>query len=740
MLHCDTRVRQHAEEHQMQRRKPLTALFAGVLLMPVSTYAEAPRAMEKPVIEEHFGTRVSDPYRYFEDVSHPEVASWMKAQSNYARESLDAIPGREALLQRLIALQGQRAATVAEVIERPGERFFYLKRGIGQNVFKLYLREGFEGDDRVLVDPEALQAATGVPHAVNYFVPSWDGRYLAYGISAGGSEDASLYVMDVASGKQVGEPITRVLDGVSWTPDSSRVAFNRLKELTPDMPSTERYLDSVVYLLELGQPASAAGPVFSRALLPGLELRRLDNATLVFQPGSEFVVAVANDTTERDDNLFVLPLAELGKDNAPWVRIASTSDEIEQVGLHGHHLYLYTHAGAPRFRIARLDLREPVLAKAVDVIPQQQGVIAGFSLGHDALYVKLRNPFGTELARASYEGFALEPIKLPVEGTVAIYGDNALLRDGVIVYATSWADAPGVLAWDSKTGKARDTGLAEHGDISSLPDVVVERVMVPSHDGVKVPMTVLYRKGLKRDGQRPAIVYGYGSYGISSDPNFNVTLYAWLEQDAVTAIAGIRGGGELGSEWREAGTGANKPNTWKDGIACAEYLVAEGFTSPSRLSIRGGSAGGIFAGRAITERPDLFRAGVIQVGSTDTLRSEFSANGITNISEFGTVTDPQGFRNLLAMSTYQNIVDGVRYPAVIFVHGINDPRVDVWHSLKTAARFQKATASECPVLLRLDDQAGHGIGNTVSQNLQETADVYAFLLWQMGVPGYQPGR
>jgi prolyl oligopeptidase len=712
-----------------------------VSLVAPLVHAGAPVAPEKPVTEDLFGTRVTDPYRYMEHVAAPAVAEWMKAQSAPARETLDAIPGRDKLLERLVALQGRRAAAVAALVEIPGERFFYLKRGLGQNVFKVYLRDGFDGAERLLVDPEALQAATGTPHAVNYFVPSWDGKYLAYGVSAGGSEDASLHILEVATGKQVGAPISRVPQGgVSWLPDSRTVAFNRLREMKPDMPSTERYLDPVVYLLEAGQPESAAKPVFGRELLPTLNLRRLDNASLLFQPGSPFVVAIANDTTERDDNLFVLPLDQLARKDAAWRRIASTADGVAQVALRGNELYLYTHAGAPRFRIARLDLREPDLAKAVDVVPQQEGVIAGFVVGRDALYVELRNPFGIGLARAPFSGGALAPVALPVDGIVSLMGDHAQLREGAIVYAWSPVDAPQLLVWDARTGKTRNTGLAEPGEISSLPDVLVERVMVPSHDGVKVPLTILSKRGMERDGKRPAIVYGYGSYGFSSDPSFSTSIYAWLEQGGVYAIAGVRGGGELGSEWRLAGTGAKKPNTWKDGIACAEYLVAAGYTSPGRLAIRGGSAGGIFAGRAVTERPDLFRAGVIHVGSTDTMRAEFSANGVTNISEFGTVTDPQGFKDLLAMSTYQAIRDGVQYPAVIFVHGINDPRVDIWQSLKTAARFQKASASQRPVLLRLDDQAGHGIGSTVSQQMAETADVYAFLLWQMEQPGFQPAN
>jgi prolyl oligopeptidase len=496
-------------------------------------------------------------------------------------------------------------------------------------------------------------------------------------------------------------------------------------------------MDSVVYRLEVGAPESAAQPVFSAALWPQLGLRRIDNAWMTFHPDSPYVIASSNDTTERNDSLFVLPWRDLGKADAKWVRITDFDGKVVQTALSGESLYLLTYADAPRYRIRRLDLATPDLARAVDVLPEQPGVILSFSLGKGALYADVREPFGIAVLRQPLDGGKPQRLELPIEGVARVYADTLHARDGVFLYGVSWTEAPRVYLWDAASGATRDSGLAAPGELASFPDVAVERVMVPSHDGVKVPLTLLYRKGLKRDGNNPTIVYGYGSYGITIDPGFSTGIYAWLEQGGIYAVASVRGGGELGDEWRMGGTKKNKPNTWKDGIACAEYLVANKYSSPGTLSIMGGSAGGIFAGRAITERPDLFRAGVIQVGATDTLRFETTANGITNVSEMGTTKDPQGFRDLLAMSTYQNIRDGVAYPAVIFVHGINDPRVEVWESLKTGARFQAASTSGRPVVLRLDDKAGHGIGSTVSQRLAETADTYAFLLWQMGVKAYQ---
>ena len=272
----------------------------------------------------------------------------------------------------------------------------------------------------------------------------------------------------------------------------------------------------------------------------------------------------------------------------------------------------------------------------------------------------------------------------------------------------------------------------ETAALAGLPDVMVRDVMVRSHDGVLVPMTILRRKGLKLDGSNPTLLVGYGSYGISETASFRPGSMVWLEQGGVMAVANVRGSGVYGDAWRMAGSKLDKPNTWKDAIACGQLLVEQGYASPATLAIMGGSAGGVFAGRAITAAPQLFAAAVIHVGMLDAIRGEDTANGVTNISEFGTVKDAAGFRGLLEMSTYHQVKDGTPYPAVMFVHGLNDPRVDAWNSAKTAARMQAATSSGRPVLLRVDAQAGHGVGSTPAQMRSIGADTYSFLLWQMG--------
>ena len=327
-------------------------------------------------------------------------------------------------------------------------------------------------------------------------------------------------------------------------------------------------------------------------------------------------------------------------------------------------------------------------------------------------------------------------MKLPIEGAAQIMSARADV-DGAIIAVAGWTHAREILEVDA-AGKVSDTGLQPLGPFDAPTDLVATEELVKSHDGVLVPLSIIHKRGIKLDGSNPTLLYGYGAYGITEEPGFNAVRLAWLERGGVYAVANVRGSAVYGEDWYKAGYKTTKPNTWKDFIACAEYLIGEKYTSPAKLGILGGSAGGILVGRALTERPDLFAAVVSVVGVMDTVRAETTANGVPNIPEFGTVKKEDEFRALLAMSSYHHVRDLTAYPAVLLIHGVHDPRVDVWQSSKMAARLLAASTSGKPVLLDLDYQAGHGVGSTKAQRQQQSADIYAFLLWQTGSPGFQP--
>ncbi len=711
------------------------ALLSGAALALCCAAVAAPVAPIAPVndvVETLHGTVVHDPYRYMENVKDPVVQDWLKAQGGVARDALDRIEGRDRLEKRIAELRNAAGDAIYGITRMPGDRVYYFKRPKGERQFKLMVRQGMAGVERVLVDPEVMAKKTGMPHAINYFQPSWDGRYVAYGVSAGGSEDAALYIMDVQTGKEIGEPIPRAQTGlVSWLPDSKSLTFNQMKQPTPGESESEAFLDTTVFWLKVGDRADKAKPIFGPLVTKNLGLARLDVARVQFSPDSQWVLARTTDTTLPEGLLYVAKAADLGTPRIKWTKISGYADKVINIDFKGDDLYFMTPNKSPRRHVMRLDLRRPILSSAVEVaVPPADGVLESFIVNKDAVIGAVRQ--GTDIVVRRYTAGQPkgEAIAMPFKGAAVVHGDDAHAYSNVLFSLAGWTEqARTFVAGD---GKVTDSGLRVNPVVPGLPEVEVVDVQVPSHDGTLVPMTLLFKKGMKLDGNNPTLLNGYAAYGFSQTAFFSAANMVWIENGGVMAYANVRGSGVYGHEWYQAGFKATKPNTWKDGVACAKFLIAKGYASPKTLAAEGGSAGGIFVGRAVTTAPELFAAAIFNVGIMDAVRAEESANGITNISEFGSAKNANEFPALLDMSTYHNIKDGTAYPAVMLVHGLNDPRVDVWHSGKAAARLQAATTSGKPILLRLDAQAGHGIGSTANQRDAMNADIFSFLLWQMG--------
>ena len=696
----------------------------------ISAQAAPPVAEVQDVPTVLHGTTVHDPYRWMEDVKSPRAQAWMLAQGEATRALLDRIDQRADIEARLSELRRSGGDSVRSVMRLGHERIYYLKRAVGEDQFKLVMRQGLAGPERVLVDPKVETDRTQVPHAINHFSPSWDGRYLAYGMSAGGSEQASLYVLDLASGKTVGEPVPRVLTAVHWLPDSRGLVFNQLKEMASGDAETEYYMDSRVFLLRLATPLRLV-PVFGRNDTPKLALDRLDVAELITAPGSRWVVARTTDTTVPEGKLFVAPVAQLGRAGIVWRAIGEPADKMQAVALQRDRLFVLSRAGAPRSKVVAVDLQRGTLKNAKGVVAEPTtGMLEWMLPTRSGLLVGHR--MGTLVQPRRYAAGDLvgQPVALPAAGAAWASDAPAADHDDVIVTFSSWTAPSRFLRLQGDKSEAVTLRSVEPA--VKVPPLRVTEVEFASHDGVKVPMTVLHREGLALDGSNPVLLVGYAAYGFTISAGFWPSNVAWMERGGVVALVNARGSGVHGEAWHRAGFKQTKRNTWLDGVAAARWLIAQGYGSPSTMTAMGGSAGGIFVGRATTAAPELFAAAVYEVGALDTVRSEDSANGITNVSEFGTVKDASEFQALLEMSTYHQIKDGTAYPGVLLVHGMNDPRVDVWNSAKTAARLQAASSSGRPALLRLDPQAGHGVGSTASQADAESADIQAFLLWQTG--------
>jgi prolyl oligopeptidase len=691
-----------------------------------------PVAPVRVVTEDYFGTKVSDPYRYMETLTNPEVVKWFKDQDAYTRLMLSRIPGRQGLLERIKQLDLAGPPRVWDVQRYQQKKYFYQMRLPDENVAKLYERNGLQGPQRLLLDPDKYAAKPGEHYTLNYYVPSLDGRYLAYGVSPSGSEDAVIHVLNLTTGKESGELIDRSwYGGISWLPDGQSFFHLRFQKLSPGADPAERRLKSRVYLHKVGSDPESDLPIFGFGVNHGIDLDPADSCSVISDPRTPYALAIVNHGFSNDLTVYMAPLESIGKSGATWQKIIDADDAVVNFDVHKDDLYLITHKNAPRFKVIRVNLSHPDLSNAQVVFPPGEPVITNVIARGDALYIQELDGGIGRLLRLPYSESTSQRISLPFDGSLGVDGGDPSL-DGVVFDLGSWTKASKILEYFPKDNRVVDTRLQPLGAFDEPADVESIETRVSSYDGTMIPLSVIFKKGTKLDGSHPALLSGYGAYSITMDPYFRPRDLAWIELGGIMAVAHVRGGGEYGEEWHQGGMLENKPNTWRDFIACAEYLIKAGYTSSAKLAGQGGSAGGILIGRAFTERPDLFAAALSDVGLSDMIRDMFSPDGPLNVPEYGDLKNKQGFQNLLEISAYYHVRDGVRYPAVLITTGMNDPRVVPWEPGKMAARLQAATASGKPILLRVDYQGGHGtIGGTKAQVEELYADQWSFLLWQV---------
>jgi prolyl oligopeptidase len=677
-----------------------------------------------------------------ENLQDPEVASWMKAQNDYTRGVLSAIPGRAALLERIHTLS--EAVPQVGAARLPGDLYLIQKRNPSEILAKLYVRHGLNGEDRLLVDPEGVKIAaqnqSKGKNAIQCFGPSLDNRYVGVGVAPGGAErDTEMHLFETASGRETGDVVARAWGGSPiWLPDNRSFVYTKLQKLPPGAPAVEIEQKVRTYLHVLGTDAEQDPAVFGYGVVSSIVVDPTYQAAVSAPPDSAYGLGFINSGVSPNSEYYIEPLADLGKTNSAWRKLAEFSDDVSDVEVHGDELYVLTYKNALRYKLLRLDARHPDLASAETVIPPSEAVVAGIAPAKDAIYVQLLDGGIHRILRLPYGPHPkAQEVALPFKGTAFVGTDPRL--PGALLYLTSWTKAFTIYAYDPNTKQVTDTKLQPVGPYDNATNVETVEVKIPSHDGTLVPLSITYSKGTKMDGSNPTLLEGYGAYGFPSFPYFDQKRLAWYEKGGIYAVCHVRGGGEYGEEWHLAGKQATKPNTWRDFNACAQYLIDNKYTSPSHLAGEGGSAGGILVGRAITERPELWGAAIDIVGCSDALRMETTANGVPNIPEFGSTKTEDGVKALYAMSSYHHIKDRTAYPAVLFETGYNDPRVDPWHMAKMTAALQAATSSGKPVLLRVEYEGGHGgIGGTEKQAQERLADEYSFLLWRFGTPDFQP--
>lgn len=703
-------------------------LLFSVFSPPVFAQDKPPTALIREVTDDYFGQKIVDPYRWMEDGKSTELANWMKAQNDYTRAFLDKLPARQAILKRLNELSDTGVNVGG--IKRAGNLYFYYRLAPGENNRKLYVREGFGGAEKLLVDPDKL-SENGKSSSIADYSVSPDGKFVSYLISPGGAEYGDIRIMDVASGRETGDRIEATRwDAGAWLPDNRSFVYLRFQKLAPGALPPERLQKIRLYRHTLGTQVDADKVMFGFEINPNIKFEPTFIPFPSIPRGSKYAFVTANSGVETNIEIYAAPIAALGESIVPWRKVAAMEDEIGAFDVRGDDLYLLTYKNTPRYKVIRTNVNQADFKKAVDVFPASAAVVEFVRTARDAFYVQALDGGLRKIWRVDYKTNKAEPVKLPYEGSASFRAADAE-TDGVLFALASWTKSIAYFNFSPQTGASIDTRLAPPIPVD-MSDIEVTNVKAKSWDGTLVPMVILHKRGLKRDGKNPTLLDSYGAYGAEwTSPVFAANILPWLERGGVLAYAGVRGGGEYGEEWHLAGFQKTKPNTWKDFIACAEYLVAEKYTAPAHLAGQSVSAGGILISNALTERPDLFGAAIDLVGVNNPLRYELTANGVANIPELGSVKTEEGFRSLLAMDGYHKIKNGVKYPAVLLTTGINDPRVEPWLSAKMAARLQAATSSGKPVLLRVNYDGGHGLVTGKQQRNEEQADIFAFLFEQL---------
>jgi prolyl oligopeptidase len=691
--------------------------------------AGPPVARTVDTVDEQFGLRIPDPYRWMEGKENQERDAWMLAHATHAAAHLEALPGREALLGRIRALGGDVASSGG--VQLAGGRTFYYDTAAGASLPVLKVRDA-DGKERVLVDPTTVEASGGHA-ALNSYSVSPDGEIVAYDISTGGSEVSSIKLITVDTGAHLPDEIPMVWGEFPafWLPDGSGFFYT---QMVAPPPGGDPIQNMKGRLHVLGTPVAADVDILVGDRSQSMTFEPHEFPTVYVSPGTSWAVAQGGGA-RAESRLAVVKLGSVDRSGAAataWKVIAGYDDFIDFSFVHGDRAYLRSFKDTPNMQLVSVALAKPDLKTArVEIAEDPQARLTATANARDALYYVTTVAGQSTLYRKPWTAKRATAIALPYPGMIrGLQADP--LRDGVVFAIASWVKPNTFFAYAARTKKVTPIGIGTQSD-ADFSAIVAEEVEATSADGTKVPLSILRRADLALDGSHPAIVNGYGGYGFSIDPNFDPTRLAWLEKGGVLAFAHVRGGGEKGRRWYLDGKGAKKANGVADFVACGEYLVAKGYTSGSKLAAQGGSMGGVLVGMAITSRPEVFAAANISVGAVNPLRLAVADNGSNQYAEVGDPRTEEGYKQIFAMDPYLHVADGTAYPAMIFTVGINDRRVAPWMTAKMAARMMKASTSGKPVLVRIDTDAGHGVGSTRDQRFREVADVWSFFLAAGGV-------
>ena len=715
-------------------------ILALSTVMSMISYSQEKQqlAPSKPVTEAHFGNTIEDKYRNLEDLKDENTLAWYKEQANYTKSVLNAISGKQTLIDKMEDFENRYTESIYSVRILENDTYFYQKTTPKDQVSKLYTRNGLKGKERLIFDPEKYVENSKDVYVINSFSVNKKGNLIAINISKNGGEMSEMIIKDLKTNNILPEKIDKLRFGnANWLKDDK--SFIYMQSITADIHDMKAQSDLITKIHIIGTDVFEDKTIFSKKMYPQLSILEEEIPILSYDLNSDKLFLIPYTVNPNFRVLFV-NASEINEKSINWKLLCDRSDEIRSFFIRENNIYFITTLNAPNNKIIKSDLNDLNLKNAKTFISEDKDYkIESIVNNKDGIFfTKNKNGIETKLFFINYDGNGLKEIKTPKKAATIRLSVKEEKYSDIWIDIAGWTSSSERYKYDFKTNTFKREQLSTIVEYPEFENFEVEELMITSHDGVKVPLSLIYRKDMKKDGNNPVLIYGYGAYGMSMNPHFNTDHLLWVEQGGILAVAHVRGGGELGKKWHLSGQKTTKSNTWKDAISCTEYLIKEGYTNNTKTAIYSRSAGGIFVGRAITERPDLFAVAIPGVGSMNTSRMAFSPNGPANMAEFGNPEIEEEFNALLEMDSYQNLRKGEKYPAVLTTAGFNDPRIIVWEPAKFAAKLLEYNTSNKPTLLKIDYEAGHFGGASKKQGYEEMADILAFALWQVGHPNFQP--
>ncbi len=701
-------------------------LFAGSSVKAQWNYP--PTKMEDS-INNYFGKTITDHYRWLEHIDDKSVQDWFKEQGEFSHNILKNISGRDSLFNQFVALDKLQSTSYSGMV-LIDSFWFYKKRKAGDPVASLYYRKIKNGKEILLFDP--MNFKKGHTLNIKNFTPSIHGSNITIETAEGGGEVATIRIMNVATKKFYIDSLAPTLYGVTgWVNDNS---FMYTTHTSFKEDAVEFHLNLKSMLHVIGTDRINDLEILSAAKYNQLAIAPEDICYVSLDDEKKYLIGFLF-TAANELRAYYAPVTTIQDKSIPWKLLFKKEDKITNFFTHGKDLYMLTYKDAPNYKITQTNIETPDIDNAVTIYKEGKDKINDISGTKDFLIITLADGINNSLVKYNFQTATSESILKDLQGQVSVaFSGNK--TDSTIIGVTSWNKPYSLYDFNVKANQYRKSIFNEAIQYPGLENIGVKEVEVASHDGTMVPLSILYNKKTNLNGNNSCILTGYGCYGYSYSPYFSIMNLALVNQGVVLAYAHVRGGGEKGENWHLGGYKRTKPNTWKDFIACAEYLIKSGYTTKERMAGTGTSAGGILIGRAITERPDLFAAAVCNVGDANALRSEYGTDGPANSKEYGTEKDSIECMALIEMDALHHVQKGTKYPAVLCATGINDARVAPWQPGKFAGALQNASGSGKPVLLRVDLNNGHFTENRLV-TYSNFADQDAFMLWQTGDPEYQ---